>query len=251
MLLYVCHPKFTIINLLKRMKHIKYLFAILFVLSSFAPNLSKDKNPKNLVSVSPTKKVEMIYNSLDANNYKLPSIESFEIAFEGYENLKAKGKIQSDYLTIVDYSLSSKSNRLWVIDMSENKIIFNTLVAHGKNSGEDYATKFSNITDSNQSSLGFFATGETYIGQHGLSLKLDGLETGINDKARQRAIVIHGADYVSKDFIKQHNRLGRSQGCPALPIEMSKKIIQTIKNKSCLFIYYPSNNYSKSSRLIS
>ena len=84
-----------------------------------------------------------------------------------------------------------------------------------------------------------------------MSLKLDGLEIGINDNARQRAIVIHGADYVSKNFIKQHNRLGRSQGCPALPIEMSKKIIQTIKNKSCLFIYYPSNNYAKSSRLIS
>jgi len=233
------------------MKYNKYFFAILFVLSSFAPNLSKDKYSKNLVSVSPLKKVEVIYNSLDANNYKLPSIESFEIAFEGFENLKSKGKIQNDYLTIVDYSLSSKSNRIWVIDMNENKIIFNTLVAHGKNSGEDFATRFSNRNESNQSSLGFFATGETYIGQHGLSLKLDGLEAGVNDNARERAIVIHGADYVSRDFIKQHNRLGRSQGCPALPEELSKKIIQTIKNKSCLFIYYPSNNYSKSSKLIS
>lgn len=233
------------------MKYTKYLFAILFVLSSFAPNLSKDKYPKNLVSVSTIRKVELVYNSLDANNYKLPSIESFENAFEGFENLKAKGKIKNNYLTIVDYSLSSKSNRLWVIDMNENRVVFNTLVAHGKNSGEDFATRFSNINESNQSSLGFFATGETYNGQHGLSLKLDGLEVGINNNARQRAIVIHGADYVSKDFIKQHNRLGRSQGCPALPIEMSKKIIQTIKNKSCLFIYYPSNNYSKSSKLIS
>lgn len=233
------------------MKHFKYLFATLFVLSSFAPNLSKDNYPKNLVTVRPLKKVEMIYNSLDANNFKLPSIESFEIAFEGYENLKAKGKIQNNFLTIVDYSLSSKSNRFWVIDMNENKIIFNTLVAHGKNSGDDFASRFSNKNDSNQSSLGFFSTGETYVGQHGLSLKLDGLEVGINDKARQRAIVIHGADYVSKEFIKQHNRLGRSQGCPALPIEMSKKIIQIIKNKSCLFIYHHSINYSKTSKLIS
>ena len=233
------------------MRYNLFLFTILFALSSFAPNLPKDINPKNFVAVSPFKKVEMLYNSLDANKYSLPSLKSFSIGFEGFELLKEQGKIRNNYLTIIDFTLSSKTNRLWVIDMNENKIVFNTLVAHGKNSGEDVATRFSNAIDSNKSSLGFFTTGETYIGQHGLSLKLDGLEYGINNNARQRAIVVHGADYVSKNFINQENRLGRSQGCPALPVGLSKKIIEVIKNKSCLFIYSASSGYEKKSKLIS
>ena len=140
---------------------------------------------------------------------------------------------------------------MWIIDMNQNKIILNSLVAHGKNSGEEYADNFSNKNQSNKSSLGFFATGEVYQGKHGLSLKLDGLEKGINDNARQRDVVVHGADYVSENFIKNHKRLGRSQGCPAVPVELSKKIIETIKDKSCLFIYHPSENDVQSSKLIS
>lgn len=227
------------------------IFHILFTLLSISPNLPKDINSKNLATVSISARVEVVYRSLDANNFNMPNIESFTSAFDGFNVLKAQGKIQSDFLTIVDFSLSSKSKRLWVIDMKNFKVVFNSLVAHGKNSGDDYANDFSNVNSSNKSSLGFFATGETYIGQHGLSLKLDGLEKGINDKARQRAIVVHGADYVSNNFIKNHNRLGRSQGCPALPVELSKKIIQTIKNKSCLFIYHPSMEYMKKSKLVS
>ena len=233
------------------MKYTLFLFTVLFVISSFTPNLPKEVDSKNLVAVSSLKKVEMLYNSLDANNYSLPSLKSFSIGFEGFELLKNQGKIKNNFLTIVDFTLSSKSNRLWVIDMNLHKIVFNTLVAHGKNSGEDYATNFSNALNSNKSSLGFFTTGETYNGRHGLSLKLDGLENGINDNARQRAIVVHGADYVSKNFINQQNRLGRSQGCPALPVESSKKIIEIIKNKSCLFIYSSSGNYEKRTKLIS
>ncbi|MFT6749291.1 MAG: hypothetical protein ACJAQ1_001228, partial [Flavobacterium sp.] len=99
-------------------------------------------------------------------------------------------------------------------------------------------------------SLGFYVTGETYIGSHGLSLKLDGMEAGINDNARKRAIVIHGADYVSQSFIANNNRLGRSFGCPAIPVKQTKEIIQTIKNKSCLFIYHPSNEYLHKSKLV-
>lgn len=218
---------------------------------SFAPNLPRDVHPKDLAANVLFKRAESIYNSLNANNFQLPKIESFSKAYEGFYLLKEKGLIQKDYLTIVDFSLSSKSKRLWVIDMDENKIVFNSLVAHGKNSGADFATSFSNNNESNKSSLGFFATAETYNGQHGLSLKLDGLEKGINDKARARSIVIHGADYVSANFIKAHNRLGRSQGCPALPMELSKKIIQTIKDKSCFFIYHPSSDYIRSSKLVS
>ena len=124
-------------------------------------------------------------------------------------------------------------------------------MAHGVNSGGLYARDFSNEEHSHQSSLGFYITGEVYQGKHGQSLRLDGLEKGINDKARDRAVVIHGADYVSDSFIKQNKRLGRSQGCPALPEELTPEIINTIKNKSCLFIYHPSGSYKISSKLIS
>jgi len=216
--------------------------------------VSTSTDPKTLAENAKANwvvKSQLVYSKIDTGYFSLPNFEAFSKAFEGFEQLKNQGVITNNILTIIDFSLPSTQDRLWVIDMDENKIIFHTLVAHGKNSGEDYASSFSNTIDSNKSSLGFFTTGETYIGQHGLSLKLDGLEKGINDKARQRAIVVHGADYVSKNFIAEHNRLGRSQGCPALPVGLSKKIIQTIKNKSCLFIYYPSNDYERNSKLIS
>lgn len=233
------------------MNFITVFYTALFVVVSFLSPHKKEIVPKKYAKISKVNKVSSVYNSLEANNFKLPNLESFSRAFEGYQLLKSKGMIKKDILTIIDFSLSSKEKRLWVIDMSTNEILLNTLVAHGKNSGNDYASKFSNKNESYRSSLGFFSTGEVYRGKHGLSLKLDGLEKGINDNARKRAVVIHGADYVSKSFIKNHRRLGRSQGCPAVPIEFSKKIIQTIKNKSCLFIYHPTRSYKVSSKLIS
>ena len=130
-------------------------------------------------------------------------------------------------------------------------MLFQTLVAHGRNTGEEFANEFSNQAESFKSSVGFYSTGEIYDGKHGMSLKLDGLEKGLNDKARERAVVIHGADYVSESFIKQNKRLGRSQGCPALPVEMNAKIINVIKDKSCLFIYHPSATHEIMSRLAS
>jgi hypothetical protein len=156
--------------------------------------------------------------------------------------LKEKGLVTKDILTLIDFSKSSNTKRLWVIDLTTNEVLFNTLVAHGKNTGEEFANYFSNKAESFQSSLGFYATAEVYIGKHGLSLRLDGLQKGLNDKARERAVVVHGADYVSESFIKNHKRLGRSQGCPALPVEMNKKIINVIKERSCLFIYHPSKS---------
>ncbi|NJM78538.1 MAG: murein L,D-transpeptidase catalytic domain family protein [Flavobacterium sp.] len=188
---------------------------------------------------------------METNNYALPNYESFSKAFEGYNELKNQGIIEKEFLTIVDFSLASNENRMWVIDMSTKQIVFQSLVAHGRNSGELFATEFSNKSESYQSSLGFYATGETYIGKHGYSLRLDGLEYGINDKARERAVVIHGADYVSDEFVKNNGRLGRSQGCPAVPNEVSKELIELIKDKSCLFIYHPSRSYITKSKLIS
>jgi hypothetical protein len=218
-------------------------FSLVFLLLLMSFDSFPDKtNPP--VSVAKTKvaaesKMVAVYNQLDANTFALPSLESFSIALEGFQLLKDKGVIKKNILTLVDFSLSSTAKRLWVIDLDKNIILFQTLVAHGRNTGEDVAKVFSNKAESFQSSLGFYATAEIYNGKHGLSLKLDGLQKGLNDKARDRAVVIHGADYVSESFIKQNKRLGRSQGCPAVPVEMNAKIINVIKDKSCLFIYHP------------
>lgn len=220
------------------MKLLTFLGLTLLGIFFIVPNLPKEIHPKNSAMISSSNKLVMVYKSMNANNFQLPQMESFSEALKGFYSLKEKGLFKKDFLTIIDFSLSSRVKRLWIIDMVQNKIVLNSLVAHGKNSGEDYANQFSNKDESNKSSLGFYATGEVYQGKHGLSLKLDGLEKGINDNARQRAIVIHGADYVSENFLKNHSRLGKSHGCPAVPMGLSKKIIETIKDKSCLFIYH-------------
>lgn len=227
------------------MKYLQFLFLFLLALTSFTPNLSRETETKSVKPISFSDKITVAYNSIDANNFNMPTMESFSKAIQGYYLLKDEGKVKSDFLTIIDFSMSSKEKRCWVIDVDQNKIIYNSLVAHGKNSGEDYAQQFSNSEESFKSCLGFFTTGEIYSGKHGMSLKLDGLEKGVNDHARARSIVVHGADYVSNSFIKNHSRLGRSQGCPALPQDMSAKIINKIKNKSCLYIYHPSNDDSQ------
>ncbi len=210
-----------------------------------APEIA-EVNEANTVSSA-----EMVYNTLKANSFTMPELESFSIAFNGFNQLKDAGKIKKDILTLIDFSKSSNTKRLWIIDMSTKTILYNTLVAHGRNSGNEYATSFSNESNSNKSSLGFYATGEIYTGKHGASMRLDGLEKGINSNARNRAVVVHAADYVSQKFIQQHHRLGRSLGCPALPNHLNKEIINLIEGKSCLFIYYPSKKYTAASKLIS
>lgn len=222
--------------------------SVLFLLFSVYSNQTNFTFPENskkskaLVVAKPAfdSKVETIYNSLNSSSFKLPNLESFKEALKGFYLLKEKGLIQKDILTLVDFSLSSNVKRLWVIDLSTNTILYNSLVAHGRNTGEEFANSFSNANSSFKSSLGFYATGEIYKGKHGMSLKLDGLEKGINDNARVRGVVMHSANYVSDSFIKCNKRLGRSQGCPAIPQESLNEIVNTIKNKSCLFIYHPS-----------
>lgn len=197
-------------------------------------------------------KAASVYQNLHSNTISnLPKLESFTKALQGFYSLKEKGVITKNILTLVDFSLSSNVKRLWVIDLSTNTVLFNSLVAHGRNTGDEFANVFSNSAESYKSSLGFYATGEIYTGKHGKSLKLDGLEQGINSAARARGVVMHGADYVSESFIKNHHRLGRSQGCPALPVELTDEIINTIKDKSCLFIYHPSRNYNAATKLFS
>jgi hypothetical protein len=153
-------------------------------------------------------------------------------------------------LSIVDMSQPSNRKRLYVIDLVSRKLLFNTYVAHGRNSGVLLAEKFSNTNSSYQSSLGFYKTLNTYQGKHGLSLQLQGLENGFNNNAFSRAIVMHGANYVCEDIIRNTGRLGRSQGCPAVSNAESKPIIQAIKGGSCLFIYYPDPTYLKASTFL-
>jgi L,D-transpeptidase catalytic domain len=186
----------------------------------------------------------------DSSDY--PPLSLFQTALAGYEMFVEDSVVsRPEVITIIDFSLQSDQERLWVIDLNKGKVLFHCLVSHGRNSGELTAENFSNIPGSYESSPGFYVTGETYIGKHGLSLKLDGLESGVNDKARSRAIVIHGADYVSDDFIRSHGRLGRSHGCPAVPVDLSEDIIKAIKEGSCLFIYAPEPGYTPDSRIIS
>lgn len=192
-------------------------------------------------------KIENVYGSLNIGKYSMPNKQSFYKALQGFYKLKEKGLVTKDILTLVDFSMSSNTKRLWVIDLATNKVLYNSLVAHGRNTGNEFATTFSNRAESNMSSLGFYATAEIYNGKHGKSLKLDGLQPGLNSNARARGVVMHAADYVSESFISRHSRLGRSQGCPALPNELSSEIIDTIKGKSCLFIYHSSGekNFAK------
>lgn len=175
------------------------------------------------------------------------SFELFSLAMKGYYSYES---FHSEMLTIIDFSRPSNKKRLYVIDLKNQSLKFHTLVSHGKNTGENHAVHFSNKPKSLKSSLGFYKTAETYYGKHGYSLRLDGLEDGINNNARKRAIVIHGADYVSKNFIKKHGRLGRSFGCPALPITNSKDIIDIIANGSCLFIYSDDESYLNKSSFL-
>lgn len=151
-------------------------------------------------------------------------------------------------LTIIDYSRPSTQTRLWVIDLAKRRPLFKELVAHGRGSGDDRATRFSNDLGSHQSSLGLFLTGETYVGSNGYSLRLDGLEPGINDRARERAIVMHGASYVSRAAITALGRLGRSWGCPAVSNKVAKKIINTVRGGSAVFAYYPEKSWLANSQ---
>jgi len=179
------------------------------------------------------------------------SMQAFEYAYKGYLRLLQKRMIsKEDYLTICDFSQSSNNKRLYLVDMINIKLILNTYVAHGRNSGGEYATRFSNRSKSLQSSLGFYITRDTYYGEHGLSLRLTGLEKGYNDKALRRNIVVHGADYIGDKRLQRNNYMGRSYGCPAIPRKESNEVINKIKNGSCIFIYHPSKNYLHGSKIL-
>lgn len=190
-------------------------------------------------------RADAIYNQINFGKGKPLAKDVFRRAYLGFLNLKDAGKLNENenILSICDFSLSANQKRLWVIDVTKSKILYHSLVAHGQGTGEEFAEKFSNTENSHQSSLGFYVTENTYSGDNGYSLKLHGMDIGYNDAAYKRAIVMHGADYVSESFIRDNQRLGRSWGCPAVPRPLAEGIINTVKDGSCLFIYAPHKNY--------
>lgn len=206
--------------------------------------------PATTVVASTESKLAMVYDSLNLDELGL-SEEAYNYAITGFENLKRAGRIANDkIISIADFSQPSSKKRLFVIDLSSFKLLFNTYVAHGQNTGQEYARAFSNNPDSHQSSLGFYITSGTYNGGNGYSMYLNGMEKGINNLAYDRSIVMHGAPYVSEGFIKMRGYIGRSHGCPAVPEKLNKPIIEKIKNGSCFFIYSDNTSYLTKSRLL-
>lgn len=235
--------------------HMPFVFAV-----SKAKNVNHDLNPvagslptntaATSVIITDDHLIEMAYDSMQLDKMGL-SEQAFNYAMKGFNYLVKQGRIAKDnIISIADFSLPSSKKRLFIIDLDNYRVLFNTYVAHGVNSGKEYANQFSNKLSSYQSSLGFYETLHTYTGEHGYSLRLDGLEKGINDNANSRDIVIHAADYVNESFIRSQGYLGRSWGCPALPEKLHKPIIDKIKNGSCLFIYSTGNAYLKRSKII-
>ncbi|MFT3932534.1 MAG: murein L,D-transpeptidase catalytic domain family protein [Chitinophagaceae bacterium] len=195
-------------------------------------------------------KAMMMYDALKLKSMGLTKA-AFDYAYKGYMYLQQKRMLaRASVLTICDFSQSSRRKRFFVIDVEQQKVLINTYVAHGRRSGSEYARSFSNSPESHMSSLGFYKTESTYYGGHGLSLKIEGLEKGFNDKADERNIVVHGSDYVGGNFIKNNPFNGRSYGCPAVPANQVNNVINTIKNGSCLFIYHPTKNYLTHSRIL-
>ena len=192
-----------------------------------------------------------LYSALNLSKKGLSS-EVFQLAIKGYRKLETDGKLRnSGILTIADFSQSSKNKRLYVIDLQHKTLLFNTYVAHGRNTGDEFAKHFSNVSGSYQSSLGFYVTKEKIVSSGvGLSLILDGMEKGFNDNARKREIIIHGADYATESFIRKTGRLGRSYGCPSLPPDQIKPVAETIKDGTCLFIFYQDPHYLSHSTLL-
>lgn len=238
-----------------------FLLAILFgtVTLLHAGPVYRAANSTNKNTVTEAKRAEMrmvvatanaAYFDMDLEDSGL-SRQAFQNAWIGYYNLKKRGLLKkTNVLTICDFSQSSTNQRMYVIDVRNRRVLYRTYVAHGINSGEEYATSFSNKMESCKSSLGFYITSGTYTGVNGYSLRIDGVDKGFNDNARKRAIVIHGANYVSMRVVHKYGQMGTTFGCPAIPTEMTTQIIPVVKNGSCFFIYYPSKKYLAQSTVL-
>lgn len=225
-----------------------YFIIVLAVFLLFAMPASAKRFPAESISSVSTME---LFKEVGTMNKSSPSYNVFSIAMKGFKNLSmSDNRIKKNILTIIDYSKSSNEKRLWVINLDTREVLFHDYVAHGRNSGNEFARRFSDTPDSNMSSIGFYLAEETYKGSHGLSLRLDGVDKSFNENARDRDIVMHGADYVSDAFIKKYGRLGRSLGCPSVSMEIYQQLIDTIQGGSLLFIYYPDKDYEKESTVL-
>ena len=233
------------------MKNVLLLLVALVIVYMASTGHKTIRNVAVATPVSAPKKVSSpvhlsVYDQLHLRQAGLQRTV-FDYALRGWQKMDTAKSM----LTIVDLSQPSTHKRLYVVDLQRKKLLFNTYVTHGRNSGDLVPNQFSNAQSSFQSSLGFYQTLNTYMGKHGLSLQLRGLEKGFNDNVYNRNIVLHGADYACEDFIRKTGRLGRSQGCPAVPYAESKNIIQAVKGGSCLFVYAPNPDYLKQSAYLS
>ncbi len=194
--------------------------------------------------------VSTLYQQIDLKEVGLTK-KAFEYALKGYYYLLEHHWLnKTNILSICDLSQSSRNKRLYVLDLEQKKVLINTYVAHGRNSGKEFASSFSNNPSSHKTSLGFYVTQGTYIGNNGLSLKIRGMEKGINDRANGRNIVVHGSEYVGPDFVQMNSFCGRSYGCPAVPADESETIIDLIQGGTCLFIYHPTKQYTAKSKIL-
>lgn len=211
---------------------------------------SGKERPRLVYSVANENKAGRLYEEMQLSSFGL-SRQAFEFAYKGYQNVIKKQKLSNpSILTICDLSQSSNKKRLYILDLEENKVLMTSYVAHGRGSGGEYASRFSNNSRSHQSSLGFYITSSTYYGEHGLSLRLKGLEAGFNDRAARRAIVVHAATYIGDEYLQTNKFMGRSYGCPAVPGAECSEIIDLIKDGTCLFIYHPTKRYLQRSRIL-
>jgi hypothetical protein len=220
---------FTVLRYLKSLMAIAFLIGSLSATVSVATSRPTSTKPWEVADLSP---------------------RVLQLALQAVESARKQGIGNGKILGIIDYSLPSTKRRFWVLDMKEKSVLFHELVAHGKGSGENFATSFSNQPGSSQSSLGLYLTESPYEGEHGYSLRLHGLEPGINDQAGPRAIVIHSAWYVSQSMIAQQQRLGRSLGCPAVENAVIKPLIDTLKGGHLIFAYYPDEHWLSTSRFL-
>lgn len=220
----------------------------LFFVGSAATNAPREATSNAIVSTTSVVRetnynTSTLFTDLHLGDAGMSS-SVFNSALKGMEKLDSEGDLKrKDIITIIDYSQPSNKKRLYVLDLATKQVLFNTLVAHGRNSGKLWARSFSNNPSSLKSSPGFYVTGDSYIGDNGYSLRLNGMEKNINDRAFDRSIVLHGAAYVDESAIGCLGFLGRSWGCPAVPISDHREIIDAIKDGTCLFIYSPNTKY--------
>lgn len=223
----------------------------LLSLSFHHAKLTTEKAPDKGKVVAPkSNSIDETYTAFGLHELGI-SIRAFEQAWNSYNKALELGWItNSKYLTIIDFSLPSSVKRWVTLDVESKEVLVHSLVAHGKNSGKEIANRFSNQPNSHQSSLGLYITEEPYQGAHGKSLRLKGVEKGINDLAYKRAIVVHGAKYVSESWINHQGYLGRSHGCPALPEDINDWVVDLIQGGSCLYVYAPKPGYQQKSRFL-